>query len=67
MEKWKAPEVLQEIHANACFTAKSLTKEMIEGQTPICFIIDKYTQIDRDTVRTLLYRCSKLYQARQDV
>lgn len=40
---------------------------MIEGKTPICFQIEQYSMADKEQVGILLYRCSKLYQARSDV
>ena len=39
-EKWESKEVLKELSLQASHTAKILTKEMIEGRTPICYLID---------------------------
>jgi len=39
IEKWREQKVLDETYQQAAYTAKFLTKDMIEGQTPICFII----------------------------
>lgn len=66
-EKWEAIEVLRELHAQAAYTAKVLTKEMIEGKVPICSQIDQNISINKDGVLILLHRCCKLYQARSDV
>lgn len=53
--------MLRELHAKSTITAKTLTKELIEGKTPITVIINQYGNIDRESVVTLLYRCEKLY------
>lgn len=34
-DKWEQQPVLEELHTQACFTAKSLTQELIEGKVPI--------------------------------
>lgn len=60
-------QVLKELHAKSVLTAKTLTKELIEGKTPISLIVGQYNTIDTESVMTLLYRCEKLYQARSDV
>lgn len=67
VEKWEDPAVLLELHMQATYTAKTLTKEMIEGRTPIYQLIDQYKTVDKESVLTLLYRCDKLYRARSDV
>lgn len=66
-DKWEQKSVLCELHAQASYTAKALTQEMIEGRTPICHLIDQHSVVDKNTVMNLLYRCEKLYQTRQDV
>ena len=58
---------MKELHSKTTLTAKTLTKELIEGKTPIGLIINNHLTIDRDSVVTLLYRCEKLFQARADV
>lgn len=59
---------LKKLHEDCIFTAKMLTREMVEGSTPICFQIDiKYqNSTSRDDVLRLLHRCLKLHQTRED-
>jgi hypothetical protein len=48
-------------------TAKMLTIDMVEGKTPISYVIDQYSNVKRESVRTLLTRLHKLYYARSEV
>jgi hypothetical protein len=59
--------VLKELHSKSTLTAKTLTKELIEGKTPIGLIINNHRTVEKESVVTLLYRCEKLFQARSDV
>ena len=58
---------MSEIFTQASFTAKMLTQEMVEGKTPICHLIQNYSQTDKENVYRLLYRCQKLFEAKQEV
>lgn len=40
---------------------------MIEGKTPIAYLLEKYKRKDKKSVCTLLYRIEKLYIARAEV
>ena len=66
IEKNKNPAVMKSVHQKAVFTAKMLTKEMVEGQAPICYLVSKHDSITKDNVKNLLYRCEKLYQVKSD-
>jgi hypothetical protein len=66
-QKYDDLDVLTELHAQAGYTAKILTKELIEGKSPICYQIELHAKIAKDSVLMLLHRCQKLYQSRQDV
>jgi hypothetical protein len=63
----KLEQQLKLIHSRAKMTAKVLIIDMIEGKSPISFLIDKNSRIDLETVKKLLYRIQKLFQARTDV
>lgn len=63
-KKYDDFEVLTELHAQAGYTTKILTKELIEGKTPICYQIELHAKIEKDSVMMLLHRCQKLYQSR---
>lgn len=65
--KWEMPEFLSDIHEKASFTAKILTQEMIEGKAPILDIIELYKKKDKKSIRTLLFRIEKLFNARAEV
>jgi hypothetical protein len=45
-EKWQSFEACQEIILRAKLTAKVLISDMIEGKTPISFLIDQHPTID---------------------
>lgn len=48
---------MKELHHRASWTAKVLTTEMVEGKISICQLIDQYSNVDNESVRTLLTRC----------
>jgi hypothetical protein len=47
-------------------TAKTLTKDMIEGTAPMCFIIERFSQEGFDGMLMLLYRCLKIYRIKEE-
>jgi len=53
--------VLKEVRAQASYTAKMLTKDTVEGSIPMCYLIERYQSEGLQGLRTLLYRCAKLY------
>ena len=58
---------LRKINLQAAFTCKRLTKELIEGEHPICFIIEQHSaKTTRNDVLALLHRAEKLYRVKQD-
>jgi hypothetical protein len=63
-EKWHEPHVVKEVRAQASFTAKMLTKDTVEGAIPMCLLIERYSSEGIQGLRTLLYRCSRLYSIR---
>lgn len=65
-DKWEQPAILEELHTQACFTAKSLTQDLIEGKVPINYQLEQYSSCDKSQVELLLHRCAKLYSARSD-
>lgn len=60
---------LENTYLRAAYTAKLLTKDMVEGSTPICQIIAKHTEnkITRQEVLLILYRCRQLFTVKTDV
>lgn len=69
IEKFRSTEVLEQTYNQAAFTAKLLTKEMVECSIPICLIIQKHmeSRITREEVLLILYRCKQLYSVRTEV
>ena len=59
--------MLLDLHEQLSFTAKMLTCEMIEGKHTIAALIKQHSSITKESVKFLVYRCEKLYQARADV
>ena len=61
--KYRSHQALEMSYSQAAFTAKMLTKEMIESNTPICSIITKQLEgrMTAETVLLMLYRCKQLY------
>lgn len=47
---------LHEIHRKACYTAKVLTLEMVEGKVPIQLLLSQNSKVSLEIVRTLLFR-----------
>jgi hypothetical protein len=39
-EKWMDPAILAQVMSQAAFTAKMITKDTIEGISPMCMLID---------------------------
>lgn len=56
VEKWRDIHVLREVRGQASFTAKTLTKETVEGSTPMCLIIERLSSEGYSGLRMLLYR-----------
>ena len=48
-------------------TVKLLTTEMIEGRTPICDVLDKYSHASKHSTIKMLTRVQKLYEAKEEV
>jgi hypothetical protein len=57
VEKWRDINVLREVRGQASFTAKTLTKETIEGNTPMCYILERLYTEGQSGLRMVLYRC----------
>jgi len=38
------------------YTAKVLTKQIVEGQTPICYTLTKHETVNKNNITLLMYR-----------
>ena len=67
--KYRSDEAVEQTYQQAALTAKLLTQEMVEGNTPICQIIARHTEskLSREEVMLILYRCKQLYTVRTEV
>ena len=56
----------KQLHQRACYTAKVLTKQVVEAHQPISNILSKLESVTKENIMLLLYRLQKIYQAKQD-
>ena len=55
--QWCTLRTLQVVHAQAHLTIKLLTFEMVEGKSPILYLLQQQLDQSRGTVLKLLTRC----------
>ena len=65
-QKWCERAVLREVRKEAMYTAKMICKETVEGQNPLCHVLEKFCSEGLNGVRMLLYRCLKLHHIRHE-
>ena len=66
MAKNKDKGLLKQLHRRAIYTAKVLTKQTVESQTPICMTLSKHDTVNKENIKLLMYRIQKMYQVKQD-
>lgn len=55
-EKHKDHKNMKDLHKKACLTAKYLTKQLVESNQPIHFLLSRHESINSENVRLLMTR-----------
>ena len=56
-EKHKDHKNMKELHTKSCLTAKYLTKQLVESNQPIQFLLSRHESINSENVRLVMTRC----------
>lgn len=57
---------MRELHKRAIYTAKQFVKQTVESSQPINSILAKNESINKENIKLLMYRLTKMLEVKSD-